>query len=72
MAAMAELDHLNDRSILNRPTALEAILRETADLGFSASEEQTREWAAPMLDQLPPIAARNARGWMSSPCSCAT
>jgi predicted dithiol-disulfide oxidoreductase (DUF899 family) len=32
-----------------------------ADLGFSASEEQTREWAAPMLEQLPPIAARNAR-----------
>src|SRR5260370_35708457 len=33
----------------------------TADLGFSAGEEQTREWAAPMLDQLPPVAARNAR-----------
>ena len=32
-----------------------------ADLGFSASEEQTRAWAAPMLGQLPPIAARNAR-----------
>jgi predicted dithiol-disulfide oxidoreductase (DUF899 family) len=32
-----------------------------ADLGFSASEEQTRKWAAPILDQLPPIAARNAR-----------
>jgi len=31
------------------------------DLGFSSSEEQTREWAAPMLGQLPPIAARNAR-----------
>src|SRR5216683_7435392 len=31
------------------------------DFGVSASEEQTREWAAPMLDQLPPIAARNAR-----------
>ena len=31
------------------------------DLGFSSSQEQTREWAAPMLDQLPPIAARNAR-----------
>jgi predicted dithiol-disulfide oxidoreductase (DUF899 family) len=30
------------------------------DLGFSSSPEQTREWAAPMLDQLPPIAARNA------------
>ena len=31
------------------------------DLGFSSSIEQTREWAAPMLGQLPPIAARNAR-----------
>ena len=31
------------------------------DLGFSSSQEQTREWAAPMLDQLTPIAARNAR-----------
>jgi predicted dithiol-disulfide oxidoreductase (DUF899 family) len=30
------------------------------DLGFSSSEEQTREWVAPMLEQLPPIAARNA------------
>jgi predicted dithiol-disulfide oxidoreductase (DUF899 family) len=31
------------------------------DLGFSSSEEQTREWVAPMLAQLPPIADRNAR-----------
>jgi predicted dithiol-disulfide oxidoreductase (DUF899 family) len=31
------------------------------DLGFSSSEEQTRAWVEPMLDQLPPIAARNAR-----------
>jgi predicted dithiol-disulfide oxidoreductase (DUF899 family) len=31
------------------------------DLGFSSSEEQTREWVAPMVEQLPPIAARNAR-----------
>jgi predicted dithiol-disulfide oxidoreductase (DUF899 family) len=30
------------------------------DLGFSSSEEQTRKWAAPMLEQLPPIVARNA------------
>ena len=30
------------------------------DLGFSSSQEQTREWAGPMLGQLPPIAARNA------------
>ena len=31
------------------------------DLGYSSSEEQTREWVEPALDQLPPIAARNAR-----------
>jgi predicted dithiol-disulfide oxidoreductase (DUF899 family) len=31
------------------------------DLGFSSSEEQTRERVTPMLGQLPPIAARNAR-----------
>ena len=31
------------------------------DLGFSSSEEQTRAWVAPMLERLPPIAARNAR-----------
>ena len=30
------------------------------DLGFSSSVEQTREWAEPALDQLPPIAAHNA------------
>jgi predicted dithiol-disulfide oxidoreductase (DUF899 family) len=30
------------------------------DLGFSSSEEQTREWVAPILDVLPPIADRNA------------
>ena len=42
MAAMADFDHLNDRSILNWPIAVEAILRETADIGFSmASEAQT-------------------------------
>ena len=31
------------------------------DLGFSSSEEQTRSWVEPILEQLPPIAARNAR-----------
>jgi predicted dithiol-disulfide oxidoreductase (DUF899 family) len=30
------------------------------DLGFSSNEEQTREWVAPMLEQLLPIAGRNA------------
>jgi len=39
---MAAFDHLNDRSIHNWPIAVEAILRETADIGFSmASESQT-------------------------------
>jgi predicted dithiol-disulfide oxidoreductase (DUF899 family) len=31
------------------------------DLGFSSSAEQTREWVTPSLEQLPPIAGRNAR-----------
>src|SRR6516162_10475437 len=31
-----------------------------ADMGFSTSQEQTREWVTPMLDQLPLIAGRNA------------
>jgi len=32
-----------------------------ADLGFSSSEKQTREWVVPMLGSLPPIVAHNAR-----------
>src|SRR5262245_24307678 len=41
-SAMAAFDHLNDRSILNWPIAVKAILRDTADIGFSmASESQT-------------------------------
>ena len=32
-----------------------------ADLGFSSSLEQTREAIEPMLDQLPPVAFRNAK-----------
>src|SRR6266700_3285456 len=31
------------------------------DLGFSNSEDQTREWVTPMLKQLPSIADKNAR-----------
>jgi predicted dithiol-disulfide oxidoreductase (DUF899 family) len=30
------------------------------DLGYSSSEEQTRAWVEPILEALPPIAARNA------------
>ena len=32
-----------------------------ADLGFSSSPEQTREAIAPILDDLPPVAFRNAK-----------
>jgi predicted dithiol-disulfide oxidoreductase (DUF899 family) len=31
------------------------------ELGFSSSEEETRAWVTPMVNQLPPVAARNAR-----------
>jgi predicted dithiol-disulfide oxidoreductase (DUF899 family) len=31
------------------------------DLGYSRTEEQAREWVTPLLEQLPPIADRNAR-----------
>jgi predicted dithiol-disulfide oxidoreductase (DUF899 family) len=31
------------------------------NLGFSSSEEQTREWVVRIREQLPPIAGRNAR-----------
>jgi predicted dithiol-disulfide oxidoreductase (DUF899 family) len=31
-----------------------------SDLGFSSSEEQTRVWVAPVVEELPPIAAHNA------------
>jgi predicted dithiol-disulfide oxidoreductase (DUF899 family) len=32
----------------------------TVDLGFSSTEESTRDWVTPILEALPPIAARNA------------
>jgi predicted dithiol-disulfide oxidoreductase (DUF899 family) len=31
------------------------------ELGFSNSVEDAREWVTPMVDELPPIAASNAR-----------
>lgn len=31
------------------------------DFGESATEEATREWVVPMIDQLPPVASHNAR-----------
>jgi len=32
----------------------------SVEIGFSGSQEETREWATPILDQLPPVAYRNA------------
>jgi predicted dithiol-disulfide oxidoreductase (DUF899 family) len=31
------------------------------EVGFSGTEEETREWVTPMIDELPPVVARNAR-----------
>jgi predicted dithiol-disulfide oxidoreductase (DUF899 family) len=31
------------------------------ELGFAATVEETREWVEPMVDQLPPVATRNAQ-----------
>jgi predicted dithiol-disulfide oxidoreductase (DUF899 family) len=31
------------------------------EIGFSSTEEQTRQWVEPMRAQLPPVAARNAK-----------
>jgi hypothetical protein len=38
-----------------------AVLAPGAGEGFSSSVEHTRAWVAPMLEQLPPVAAHNAR-----------
>jgi hypothetical protein len=42
------------------PWASSAKSEFNLDLGYSSSDEQTREWVAPILEALPPIAARNA------------
>jgi predicted dithiol-disulfide oxidoreductase (DUF899 family) len=42
------------------PWVSSAVSDFNVGLGFSRSEEETRGWVEPMLDQLPPVAGRNA------------
>ena len=60
-APLETLEAFKQRMGWSLPWVSSANSEFNIDLGFSSSQEQTREWAEPMLDQLPPIAARNAR-----------
>ena len=60
-APVAKLQAYKHRMGWNFPWVSSANGEFNVDLGFSSSEEQTREWVTPMLDQLPPVARRNAR-----------
>ena len=60
-APLAKLQAFKQRMGWSFPWVSSANSEFNTDLGFSSSQEQTREWAEPMLEQLPPIAARNAR-----------
>ena len=59
-APLEKLQAYKRRMGWNTPWASAAHSDFNLDLGFSTSKEQTREWAEPMLEQMPPIAARNA------------
>jgi len=60
-APVAKLQAYKHRMGWSFPWVSSANGEFNVDLGFSSSEEQTREWVTPMLDQLPPVARRNAR-----------
>jgi predicted dithiol-disulfide oxidoreductase (DUF899 family) len=60
-APLAKLQAYKRRMGWSMPWVSSAGSDFNLDLGFSSSEEQTRGWLAPILDQLPPIAGRNAR-----------
>jgi predicted dithiol-disulfide oxidoreductase (DUF899 family) len=59
-APVAKLQAYKRRMGWSFPWVSSANSEFNVDLGFSSSEEQTREWVEPMLEQLPPIARRNA------------
>jgi predicted dithiol-disulfide oxidoreductase (DUF899 family) len=59
-APLEKLQKYKERMGWNFPWVSSAGSDFNVDLGFSSSEEQTREWVAPKLEQLPPIAGRNA------------
>jgi predicted dithiol-disulfide oxidoreductase (DUF899 family) len=60
-APLGTLQAFNRRMGWSFPWVSPASSDFNTDLGFSSSREQTRQRAAPTLEQLPPIAARNAR-----------
>jgi predicted dithiol-disulfide oxidoreductase (DUF899 family) len=59
-APLAKLDAYKRRMGWHIPWVSAARTDFSVDLGFSSSVEQTRQWAEPVLEQLPPIAAHNA------------
>jgi Bacterial protein of unknown function (DUF899) len=59
-APLEKLQPYKRRMGWNMPWVPSARTDFNFDLGYSSSEEQTREWVAPMLEALPPIADRNA------------
>jgi predicted dithiol-disulfide oxidoreductase (DUF899 family) len=59
-APVAKLQAYQRRMGWSFPWVSSANSEFNVDLGFSSSEGQTREWVVPMLEQLPPIARRNA------------
>jgi predicted dithiol-disulfide oxidoreductase (DUF899 family) len=60
-ARIAKLQAYKRRMGWSIPWASSAHSDFNADLGFSSTREQTREAIEPIADQLPPIAAHNAR-----------
>ena len=59
-APLEKLQAYKRRMGWNMPWVSSAVNDFNVDLGFSRSEEQTRDWVAPILEQLPPVAERNA------------
>jgi predicted dithiol-disulfide oxidoreductase (DUF899 family) len=59
-APLAKLQAYKRRMGWSFPWVSSANTDFNVDLGFSNTEESTRDWVTPILDALPPIAARNA------------
>jgi predicted dithiol-disulfide oxidoreductase (DUF899 family) len=59
-APLEKLQAYKRRMGWNMPWVSSAGSDFNLDLGFSRSVEQTREWVAPILETLPPIAEQNA------------
>jgi predicted dithiol-disulfide oxidoreductase (DUF899 family) len=59
-APLEKLQAYKRRMGWHMPWASSAGSEFNFDFGYSRTEEQTREWVAPILEALPPIAAQNA------------